>query len=385
MKTKAKAVLLYEPKGKFVIEEVEYDEPREDEVLVKVEACGICHTDARQRQYCTTVKLPAILGHEGAGVVEKTGSGVTDFQPGDHVVMTIPHCGECEACRRGEYISCKNTMKMYFGREDGTPRVTNKDGLPCGHQMGQGSFGEYVLCHKSSCVKIEEDIPFYLAGPVGCGFTTGSGTVLNYLKPKAEDSVAVFGCGGTGMPSVMGAKLAGCKTIIAVDVQAEKLELAKELGATHTINVSDLEKEKGHSVPLSGPASVYWPVSYPLADEIKRLTDGKGVDYAIVTAPLQEVISPAIFSLAKFGECCITASLSVTEVPTIFMQANNLKISSCGMGCANKYEFFPYLLGEYKKGNYQMDKLIKRYKFTEVEQAFEDLESGDVIKAVLEW
>lgn len=383
---KVKAALIYIPGDKFVFDEVEMDdEPREDEVLVKVYASSICHSDAYVREAGVSINLPAILGHEGTGIVEKVGSKVTKVKPGDHVIMTVPHCGECEFCKRGQYLVCPSSYSMQFGRKDGTPRVRDKNGNPLGQMMGQGSFAEYAMVFENSCVKVDESLPFDVVAPVGCGFSTGSGTVLNYLKPKPEDSVAVYGIGSTGTAALMGAKLAGCKTIIAVSRSEEKLKMAKELGATHLINRTKIEKEQGHSIEATGQEAFLTPLIYPVTEAVREATGGKGVDYAIVTAPVEEVAIPAIYSLASFGECCIPASLYTVNIPTQWMQSTNTKVSSCGMGNANKYEFFPYLLEQYKAGNYAIDRLLTHYKFADLEQAFEDMESGKSIKPVLEW
>lgn len=382
---KIRAAVIHKPGDRFSFENINIDEPRGDEVLVRIAACSICHTDELVRETGVTVNLPAVLGHEGAGIVEKVGTAVNDFKPGDRVVITVPHCGECEACKHGEFLICKNAFGMYFGRSDGSPRLTDKSGNPIGHLMGQGGFAEYVLCHYTSCVKIDDDIPFDIAAPVGCGFSTGSGTVLNYLKPKPEDTIAVYGVGSTGFAAIMGAKLAGCKTIIAVGRNDEKLELAKAIGATHVINSETLEAEMGHRVEVTGPEAFITPFIYPVAEEVKRITGGKGVAYAVVTAPTMQVVTPAIYGLARGGECCVPATLANGEIPWQLMQSNNLKVSSCGMGCANKYIFFPYLLNEYKKGNYPIDKVIKHYAFGDIEKAFEDMNSGKTIKPVLVW
>ena len=382
---KAKACIIYNPGDKFVIDEVELDELRDDEVLVKIYACSICHSDEYMRPSGAGVILPAILGHEGAGIVEKVGARVTAVKPGDHVAVTVPNCGHCDACAHEDYLSCKNLFHMQLGREDGSFRAHDKNGVGLGSCFGQSSFCEFALTYESSCVKVDEDLPFDVVAPVGCGFSTGAGTVLNFLKPGYSDSIAVFGCGSTGFASIMGAKLAGCQTIIAVGRSDEKLALAKELGATHVINSKRLQEEKGYRVEVTGPDAILTPFIYPLVEEIKAVTGGKGVNYAVVTAPVQDVITPAIYSLAKYGECCITASLPEAAIPTQFMQGNNIKVSSCGMGCGNKFKFLPYLLSEYKKGNFPIDRLLVHYKFDDIEQAFADMESGKSIKPVFSW
>ncbi len=363
------------------------DEPRDNEVLVKVHASSICHSDELVRSTGIAFTPPVVLGHEGAGVVEKVGANVTRVKVGDHVVMTVPSCGECEFCKRGEYLKCVKLFPMQISRDDGSFRFHDEDGTSFIQMMGQGSFSEYTMVHESSCVVVDPELPFRIAAPVGCGFSTGSGTVLNYLKPSPDDVVAVFGVGSTGAASIMGAKLAGCKTIIAVSRSDAKLEFAKFLGATHLVNSTELEKETGHAIKNTGGDAFMIPYIYPVTEELKRITGGKGVDYAIVTAPSSKVVMPAIFALAAEGECCITASLEsgIVEAPLQFMQDRNAKISSCGMGKANKFEFFNYLLDEYKKGEYPIDKLLVHYKFEDINKAFEDMEAGVALKPVMTW
>lgn len=382
---KAKAAIIYNPGDRFVIDEVELDELREDEVLVKIEACSICHSDEYSRTSGLGVILPAILGHEGAGIVEKVGSGVTKVKPGDHVILTVPHCGKCEACQREDYLNCENTYNMQLGRLDRSTRAKDKNGVGLNSYFGQSSFCEYSVCFETNCVKVDDDLDLDIIAPIGCGMITGAGTVLEFLKVEEGSSIVVYGCGGTGTAAIMGAKLAGCKTIIGVDVDDDKLEIAKQLGATHTINNQRLIEEKGYSQEVTGPDAVFGPLRYTLTEEIKKINGGKGVNYGVCTVPSQEVIDPAALALGKYGELCITASMPSVMVPAQYMQGNNIRISSCGMGTANKYKFVPYLLEQYKKGNFPMDKLVTFYKFEDMEQAFEDMESGRVIKPVLKW
>ncbi len=377
---KLNAFITKEQGGGFSLEPVEFNEPKENEVLVRIYASSICHTDEYVRSMGMGTQFPAILGHEGTGIVEKIGSKVTLVKPGDHVALTIPHCGECEFCKRGEYTRCENIFGLVVGRD----HARDMEGNRLDTLMMQGSFAEYAMVYETSCVVIDEDIPFDIAAPVGCGFGTGAGTVLNYLKPTRHDTIAIFGCGATGFASLCAAKIAGCRTIIAVGRSDEKLALAKECGATHVINSKRLQEEKGYSVELTGFVAGA-TCSYPLVDEIMAMTEGKGVDYAVVTAPVQEVITPAIFALARGGECCISAALDEIVVPLQHLQNKNLKVSSCGMGAANKYEFFPYLLKCYRDGLFPIDKLITHYKFEDIQQALDDMNDGKVIKPVLQW
>lgn len=383
---KVNAAVIRNPGDRYVFETVNMvDEPGKGEVMVKIYASSVCHSDEAVRSKGICIQLPAILGHEGVGIVEKIGEGVTAVKPGDHVILTVPHCGKCEACQKEEYLSCPETYPMYFKTASGIPHFTTESGEVLGQMMAQGSFAEYTVVYESSCVKIDNDIPFDIAAPIGCGFSTGTGTVLNYLKPTPEDSIAVYGVGSTGSAAIMGAKLAGCKTIIAVSRSDEKLELAKKLGATHLINRSKIEAEQGAKVALTGPAADVTPFVYPVTEAVRAVTGGKGVNYAVVTAPTWDVAYPAILSLANRGECCVTSSFGDYEIPAQWMQSTSTKVSSCAMGLAQKYKFFPYLLEQWKKGNYPVDLLITHYKFNELNEAFSDMEEGKVIKPVLEW
>lgn len=222
----------------FMIEELELDALRHNEVRVRMVATGICHTDTLVRDGIYPTPLPAVLGHEGAGMVEAVGDSVVSVVPGDHVVLAAAYCGHCKRCRNGQMAYCENLMAADFGgrRPDGATSLSKDDEVISSHFFGQSSFATYANVVEESIVRVDKDIPLEHLGPLGCGINTGAGTVLNELKPEIGSSLVVFGTGAVGCAAVMAARVADCSTIIAVDIHDSRLELARELGATHVIN-----------------------------------------------------------------------------------------------------------------------------------------------------
>jgi len=275
---KALAAVVREAKGDFIIEEVDVDDPHPDEVLVRIVASGICHTDIAVKNQDIAIPLPMVLGHEGSGVIEKVGSAVTHLKVGDHVVLSGDSCGHCHSCLEAKTAYCdefigRNLMGL---RGDGTSPL-NQHGQPLrGRFVGQSSFATYSLTPARSVNKIDSDLPLELMGPLGCGLTTGAGTVLNALKPPSGSSVAVFGCGTVGLSAIMGARLAGCAKIIAIDVRRSRLDMAAELGATHCID-----------------ASAQNPVS-----EIRKIT-GRGADFSAECSGVPVAVRQAVDCLAR--------------------------------------------------------------------------------------
>ena len=233
---KIRAAVLPAPHSSFAIEELELDEPRSNEVLVRIVATGICHTDLSVVEQDLPAPTPIVLGHEGAGVVERVGSDVRHVAPGDHVVLTFPSCGTCAKCVAGRAYFCEQILALALAgvRTDGSPTVRASDHPVCGCFFGQSSFATHALAYARNTVKVPREAPLEMLAPLGCGIQTGAGTVLNVLKPGGSDTIAVFGCGAVGLAAVMAAHLSGCRTIIAVDRVDSRLELARDLGATHT-------------------------------------------------------------------------------------------------------------------------------------------------------
>src|SRR5699024_11167306 len=228
---------------KVSLKEVQLKDIDADEVLVKVVGTGVCHTDLIVLQSEVPTPTPIALGHEGAGIVEKVGSAVTEFEEGDHVVISFNYCGKCNNCLQGVPSACENFFQDNFGTsmESSQSRIVEGD-RKVSNLFGQSSLATYCVSNVRNTVKIEDkDIDLALLGPLACGIQTGAGTILNKLKPGFGESVVIFGCGAVGLSAVMGAKLANCKTIIAADLNEDRLALAKELGATHVINSGEVD------------------------------------------------------------------------------------------------------------------------------------------------
>ncbi len=255
-----KAAGLYERRPPLKVEDGDLDAPKAGEVLVKVVANGVCHSDYSMIHGVVSFPLPAVLGHEGAGVVEEVGPGVTLVKPGDHVVLSaIPYCGQCHYCSLGEFVQCDNTA-VVMGRgtmPDGTSRLP-KNGTALHHMVGLSSMAQYAVVAEVVCIKIPQEVPLQTACLVGCGVMTGVGAAINTANVAAGSSAVVIGCGGVGVNVIQGCVLAGAGTIIAVDLLDNKLEAATQFGATHTIN----------------------PQQQGVVKTIRSLTDGRGTDYA---------------------------------------------------------------------------------------------------------
>ncbi len=363
---KIKAAVTHGQGAPFQIEEVELAAPQKHEILVKVTACGVCHTDDAARMQVIPVPLPAVLGHEGCGVVEAVGPEVTEFQVGDKVGLSFGYCGHCHNCMTAHQHACENFNAINFGgvQADGTTRLSTLDGKPLGTFFGQSSFATYAVVNEASAVKVDyDDIDLALVGPMGCGIQTGAGAVLNRLRPEFGSSIAVFGCGTVGMSAIMAAKIAGCETIIAVGGNPKSLELAKELGATHTINRKEVADIVG---------------------TIKNEIVPGGVNYAIDTSGVPDFVKKALASCRFMGTAVV---LGATGDVTFNIQAELMGDAKSLIGIVEGDSipklFIPKLLDYYKKGMFPFDKLVKFYPFEEINQAFEESGSGKCIKAIL--
>lgn len=359
------AAVAREKEQPFSVEKLELGEPRADEVLVRVVATGVCHTDLIVRDQWYPVPLPSVLGHEGAGVVERIGESVSKVRPGDHVVLSFNSCGECNNCAQGNPAYCLNFFELNFGgaRPDGSNGLHRNGEAVHGYFFGQSSFATYALASERSVVKVREDVPLELLGPLGCGIQTGAGGVLNVLQPEAGASIAVFGAGAVGMSAIMAAAVAGCTTIIAVDVKPSRLELARELGATHTIDGAETEA----------------------VEEIGNITGG-GVAYTVETTAAPEVFRQAVDALAPLGTCGLIGAAPLGTEANLDM--NGLLIPGKTVrgiveGDAVPDVFIPRLIELYDKGRFPFDRLIKHYDLDDINKAAEDSEAGSTLKPVL--
>ena len=356
---------LIEKKGEpFRIQELELKEPSYGEVLVKVAACGVCHTDDVAREQIIPVPLPAVFGHEGCGVIAETGPGVTKYKAGDRVGFSYGYCGTCPNCLAGRPYGCRENRRLNFSgvQFDNTKRLL-KDDTFVSSFFGQGAFATYAVVHENNLIPVAEGMDLRLAAPMGCGIQTGAGAVLNYLKPGREDSILITGCGPVGLSAVMAAKIAGCQTIIACDLVESRLDLALELGATHKINSAAVS-----SVP----------------DEVRRLTDDWGTQYAIDCTGSGACVRQSLSCVRSLGTCVV---LGATQELTIHVEEELMgtgkTLAGLVEGCSVPQKFIPELIGYYRKGQFPFDRLIRFYDFADINQAFADTKSGSVIKAVL--
>ena len=361
---KIKAAVTHSAGAPYVIEEVNLAEPKFDEILVRIVASGICHTDDVVRNQFIPVPLPAVLGHEGAGIVEKVGLAVTEFKVGDRVGITFSSCGECPCCKKAKPYVCKNFNKINFGgiQPDGTSRLSTLDGQTLSTLFGQSSFATYAVVNARSAVKVEyDDIDLALVAPIGCGIQTGAGAVLNRLRPEFGSTIAVFGCGTVGMSAIMAAKIAGCAKIIAVGGNPKSLELAKELGATHTVNRKEVD-----------------PVQ-----AVKEITNG-GVNYSIDTTGVGECVRKSLAMCDFDGKCVVVgATGDISFNVQNELMGDGKSLIGVVEGDSIPKDFIPKLIEYHKMGMFPFDKLIKFYDFEDINKAVEESHQGKCIKAVL--
>jgi aryl-alcohol dehydrogenase len=347
-----------------VLESLEIEHPRAGEVLVRIEASGICHTDlgAHAGRGAGTPK-PVVLGHEGAGTVEEIGEGVRTLAPGDRVVLSGSSCGICPSCRRNLPSYCHEMLPRNFGglRMDGTSALSREGERVFGHFFGQSSFAQYAIAPERSAVKVPADVPLEVLAPLGCGIITGAGAVIQSLQVQPGDTIAVFGTGGVGLAAVMAARLIGAARIIAVDLRPARLELARELGATDTLDGSRGE----------------------LAAAIREIT-GHGVNFTLNTTPAPEVFTQALECLAMRGTAGFVTAPRGPWQPAMFpMLAGGRRLQGILGGDAAPQLFIPMLIDYFRQGRLPIDRLLSFYRFEDIAAAFRDMEQGTAIKPVL--
>jgi len=360
-----KAAVLRKKGGPFQIETLTLDQPRPDEVLVRIVATGMCHTDMVARDQLYTVPMPVVLGHEGAGVVEGVGTSVKKIATGDHVVLTYMWCGHCTPCLNGHLTYCENFYPLNFGgaREDGSTATHDKQGAVHDHFFGQSSFGTFALVHERNVIKVPSTAPLELLGPLGCGIQTGAGAVMNALKVRPGSSFATFGGGAVGLSAVMAARVVGATTIIAADVVPSRLELAKELGATHTVNSRETD-----------------PI-----EAVRKLTGG-GADFSLESSGRPTVLRQAIDALAIRGVCGIVGAPALGTEATFDVNGvmtTGKRIIGIIEGDSVPDLFIPSLVKLYEQGRFPFDRLVKFYRLDEINKAAEDSEKGITIKPIV--
>jgi S-(hydroxymethyl)glutathione dehydrogenase/alcohol dehydrogenase len=359
---KMKAAVLYEVKKPLVVENIDIEEPKQGEVLVKVVAAGVCHSDLHFMEGLWPTPLPVVVGHEGAGIVERVGAGVTLVQPGDHVILSwVASCGTCRNCVWGKPYLCINSPLSTM--KDGSTRL-KKGNQAIFHETGVSSFAEYAVVHETAMVKIRDDAPLDKVALIGCAVTTGVGAVMNTAKVEIGSSVAVFGCGGVGLNVIQGANLAGATKIIAVDTLDNKLEMAKGFGATHLINAS---KEN------------------PVA-KIHEVTGGLGVGYSFEVVGLPEIVAQAFDAIDRSGTTVMVgmppmgAPLTVNSTGLFF--GKTLKGALYG---STRFRIdMPTLVDLYMASKLKLDELVTRtYPLESVNDAFEAMKKGEVARSIL--
>ena len=352
--------------GPFTIEALSLEDPGPGEVLVRVAGVGLCHTDLVVRDQYFPTPLPAVLGHEGAGVVEKVGEGVTKVAPGDHVVLSFASCGTCANCQNGLYGYCPDLYGRNFtgARPNGSQPCCDGQGHPVSsYFFAQSSFANLALATERNVVKVPKDIPIELMGPLGCGIQTGAGAVINALKPSAGSSIAVFGAGSVGLSAVMAARASGCARIIIVDLNEDRLNFALELGATDAVNA-------GTQDPVAA---------------IHALTGGEGVQYSLECTGLPKVVRQAVDSLRLTGICGV---IGVAPLGTeVALDMNGILFGRSVRGIIEGDSvpdiFIPQLIELWRQGRFPFDRLVRFYPLAEIEEAVRASERGEVLKAIL--
>ena len=366
MSRKARAVVCREHNKPVLVEDVTVDPPKRGEATVRLGACGVCHSDLSAITGTIALPLPLVLGHEGAGVVEEVGEGVSELKTGDHVAFSFIYmCGKCRFCVSGRPVLCVEQGRALTTPLEGTPRVRDSAGRPLNIFSGCGAMAQYATVSAENLIRIDAKIPLECAALVGCGVTTGVGAVFNTAQVRPGSSVAVFGCGGVGLSAIQGARIAGAERIVAVDTLESKLAMAKAFGATDTL--------------LARPGE-------DVVKALKKLTGG-GPDYAFECVGSGELAATAYRAIARGGMAVVVGvakpadSTSVRSMTLVF-EEKTLTGSYFG-SCVPRVDF-PRMFALYLKGELKLEELItRRYAIDEAPQAFADLQSGRNARGVI--
>jgi len=359
------AAVLRAADAPFTIEPVELADPGPGELVVRVVGTGMCHTDLIGRMPGDLIAKPVVLGHEASGVVEAVGPGVNEVATGDHVVLSIDSCGACANCRAARPGNCAQmaALNMFAMPLDGKPRARDAEGAAVNNRwFGQSSFATHALATVRNTVRVDPEVPLELLGPLGCGIQTGAGSVLISLGVKAGDSIAVFGVGAVGLAAVMAAKVAGATTIVAVDLHESRLELARELGATHTLNGADDD----------------------LLMRIKGLSaDGEGMQYSFDTTAVPSVVATAVTCLRTTGVCGLVGvgGEEYRLDPSVLLMGRTVK--GIIEGDAVPQLFIPQLVELWRQDRFPFDRLITTFPMSRINEAEAEWLSGKVVKPVL--
>jgi S-(hydroxymethyl)glutathione dehydrogenase / alcohol dehydrogenase len=363
---KTRAAVFREPHRPFQVETLDLEPPRAGEVLVRVAAAGVCHSDWHLMTGATKHPVPVVPGHEGAGVVEAVGPGVTRVKPGDHVALNwAPNCGGCFYCLNDQPSLCAAYVGPLWNGTlmDGSTRLS-QGGNPVYHFSGLSCFADYAVVPQESCVPLSKEVPLPIAALIGCAVTTGVGAVLNTARVRPGSSVAVFGAGGVGLSVILGARLAGAVHIIAVDRTEAKLEIARSFGATDAL--------------LGGPDT---------ADAIRRLTEGRGADYVFEAVGIPALQEQA-FDAVRPGGTLVLAGIapmgSSTNLPGAVLTRQEKTVTGCYYGSANPARDFPRYAKLYLRGRLDLGRLVSRtYRLEQINEAYADMLAGATARGVI--
>ena len=365
---KTKAAVVYEPGKRIEVEELDQDGPREGEVLIRYTHAGLCHSDVHIAHGDLEARLPMVLGHEGAGIIEEVGPGVTRVKPGDHVVLSfIPNCGVCRYCATGRQSICDMGATILEGYLPGERFPNTGPRGQYGAMCMIGTFSQYGVISQTSAVKVDDDLPLDKAVLVGCGVPTGWGSAVNTANVAPGDTVAIYGIGGIGINAVQGARYAGAKNVIAIDPLENKREKAMELGATHAFATAEEAQAA-----------------------IAEMTRGQMADSAILTVDLMtaEVVSAGFDAIGKGGTVVVTG-LNKLELPTVTLSGSIMTlfrktVKGSLFGDCNPTTDIPKILGLYQAGDLKLDEIITRtYTLEEVNEGYDDLMAGKNVRGVI--
>ncbi|GAA5919696.1 hypothetical protein JCM1841_005237 [Sporobolomyces salmonicolor] len=368
---KTQAYVLAEKDAPFKLEEVELAEPEVNEVLVKITACGLCHTDLGIQNGGLPSPYPNVAGHEGSGKVLKVGSAVTRVKEGDSVLLSFAHCLDCGPCKIGYPAACEQFGAVNFGRQRNA-QIGSKPGIKgakgeeiFGAFFGQSAFAQHAVVVETSVVKVPSDADLVMLAPLGCGLQTGAGAVLNFLKPPKESSISIIGVGAVGCAALFAAVYLGIKTIVVVDLVDKRLELAKSFGATHTFNAKDPE----------------------IVKKIKALTPyNMGTEYSVECTGNKAAIMTAWEALANRGHL-VSCGTPGPGNPLPFGIFENLLASKTytGLteGASNPPEFLPLLIKLYNEGHFPVDKISKTFAMDKLDDACHAMHTGETIKPII--
>lgn len=363
---KTLAAVAYSGETDFRLEHIEIEAPRADEVLIEIKGVGICHTDLVFRSGNIPYPFPAVFGHEGSGIVQAVGNKVSKVNVGDHVLVTFRSCGDCSRCKLDDAAYCQNMLLLNAigSREDGSSALSNKDGSVASNFFGQSSFAAHAITYERNLVKVDKQLPIEILGPLGCSVQTGAGSVMRSLAAHPRSSILIAGGGSVGLCAVMGAVIQQCSSIIVLEPMQGRRELAKELGATHCIDPNAVE------------------------DSVKAILEiaPQGVDNALDTtalAPVQKVLFDSLGSKGTLGLVGIGAEDFPLPCTVNDLFAGGKSVKAIVEGDSDPDSFLPELVKHFEAGRLPIERLITRYKLSEINQAIADQHSGASIKAVL--